>query len=156
MQLLDCLFGCASDLCYSSYMSCGNRSPWITIACVCLQIKLFKDDSTASARSWRLPVEAGLGSTTGSTSVETALAEAKQQLNCWEEDVMALQFVAGHESLEDIADLDVTYNNSHLEVCRALAMLAFTRSVSNCTSTFCSELSCAGSHSQTLPDKLPQ
>jgi hypothetical protein len=29
---------------------------------------------------------------------------------------MALEFVAKHESFGDICDLDMTYNNSHLEV----------------------------------------
>jgi hypothetical protein len=44
------------------------------------------------------------------------LAEARHQLGCWEQDVMALEFVAKHESFDDICDLDMTYNNSHLEV----------------------------------------
>jgi hypothetical protein len=32
---------------------------------------------------------------------------------------MALEFVAKHESFDDICDLDMTYNNSHLEVSTA-------------------------------------
>jgi hypothetical protein len=49
-------------------------------------------------------------------ALESALADARHQLGCWEQDVMALEFVAMHESFSDICDLDMTYNNSHLEV----------------------------------------
>lgn len=44
------------------------------------------------------------------------MAEAHHQLGCWQQDIMALEFVAQHESFDDICDLEVTYNNSHLEV----------------------------------------
>ena len=53
---------------------------------------------------------------TSAVALESALAEARHQLGCWEQDVMALEFVAKHEAFDDICDLDMTYNNSHLEV----------------------------------------
>lgn len=53
---------------------------------------------------------------TCAAALESALAEARHQLGCWEQDVMALEFVAKHEGFDDICDLDMTYNNSHLEV----------------------------------------
>jgi hypothetical protein len=57
-----------------------------------------------------------------SAALESALADARHQLGCWEQDVMALEFVAMHESFADICDLDMTYNNSHLEVSPAISL----------------------------------
>lgn len=76
---------------------------------------MHKVNSNGSSHSWRLAAESASGSAAGS-GADNALAEARHQLSCWEQDVMALQFVAEHESYDDIADLEMTYNNSHLEV----------------------------------------
>ncbi|WIA20905.1 hypothetical protein OEZ85_005250 [Tetradesmus obliquus] len=80
------------------------------------EVKLFAQNS-GSASSWRLSAESNGGATPPAATValESALAEARHQLGCWEQDVMALEFVAKHEAFDDICDLDMTYNNSHLD-----------------------------------------
>lgn len=107
------------------YINCRNRGipgPTFTLPALTSnltpavnQVKLLKEHSSESGRSWRL----GAGSipnSGGGAELEAALAEARQQLSSWEQDVLSLEFVATHESFEDVADLDMTYNNSHLEV----------------------------------------
>eukprot|EP00775_Hariotina_reticulata_P005019 gene5019-5260_t len=47
--------------------------------------------------------------------LEAALSDAKHQLGCWEQDVMALEFVTQHECYDDISGVTMTYNNPHLQ-----------------------------------------
>ncbi|WIA41198.1 hypothetical protein OEZ86_004813 [Tetradesmus obliquus] len=87
------------------------------------EVKLFAQNS-GSASSWRLSAESNGGATppAATAALESALAEARHQLGCWEQDVMALEFVAKHEAFDDICDLDMTYNNSHLETIHRAVM----------------------------------
>jgi hypothetical protein len=48
--------------------------------------------------------------------LHAALSKAHEQLDSLETDVQSLEFVAGHPVFEDVCDLDMHYNNPHLEV----------------------------------------
>jgi hypothetical protein len=48
--------------------------------------------------------------------LHAALTKAQEQLDSLETDVQSLEFVAGHPVFEDVCDLDMHYNNPHLEV----------------------------------------
>jgi hypothetical protein len=51
--------------------------------------------------------------------LEDALTDARHQLSCWEQDVMALEFVTQHECYDDISGVTMTYNSPHLQASAA-------------------------------------
>jgi len=70
--------------------------------------------ATDESGAWKLRTVEDAGANT--EELQDALMSAQQQLDCLEQDVLALEFVAEHHALEDICDLDMHYNNPHLEV----------------------------------------
>lgn len=74
--------------------------------------------ATDESGAWRLRTAEDAAS--GPDELQDALLSTQQQLESLEQDVLALEFVAEHHTLEDICDLDMHYSNPHLEVRLAL------------------------------------
>lgn len=72
--------------------------------------------ATDEAGAWKLRSCHDTPRADSEEELHDALASAHQQLESFEQDVLALVFVAEQGALEDIVDLDMHYSNPHLEV----------------------------------------
>lgn len=80
---------------------------------------------TDESGAWRL--RTADDSPADSEGLQDALMSTQQQLESLEQDVLALEFVAQHDALDDICDLEMHYSNPHLEVWHVAVLLCLSQ-----------------------------